>query len=129
MRAETICIGLATLHELWAVPIELAVSLWLLDRQLGLAFLAPAFIAFASMGGIFAIAKSMGSAQKDWIEGIQTRIDVTASMLSSMKPVKMLGTFNALPVFVYSNRAGLWRIGFEPQLVVSQEMHQGLLLT
>lgn len=111
------------------MPIELAVSLWLLDRQLGLAFLAPAFVAFASMGGIFAIAKSMGAAQKAWIEGIQTRIDVTASMLSSMKPVKMLGRFNVPSESAPSNAGELWIIDFEPQLVICQERRRGLLLT
>ena len=35
------------------------------------------------------MAKYMGNAQKVWIEGIQTRVDVTASMLSSMKVRKI----------------------------------------
>jgi hypothetical protein len=37
------------------------------------------------MAGIAMMAKYMGTAQKVWIEGIQTRVDVTASMLGSMK--------------------------------------------
>merc|ERR1712093_668379 len=37
-----------------------------------------------------------GRAQKVWMEGIQTRVDVTASMLGSMKPCKMLGFSNIL---------------------------------
>ena len=36
------------------------------------------------------MAKYMGNAQKVWIEGIQTRVDVTASMLSSMKVNKQI---------------------------------------
>lgn len=109
---ETICQGLTNVHELWAVPVELGMALWLLEKQLGLAFLAPtavamfavclfppfkieaSFSAFSSCttnfvalqtGGIAIMSKYMGSAQKVWIEGIQTRVDVTASMLSSMK--------------------------------------------
>ena len=31
------------------------------------------------------LAKHMGKAQKRWMRGIQTRVDVTASMLGSMK--------------------------------------------
>jgi ATP-binding cassette, subfamily C (CFTR/MRP), member 1 len=31
------------------------------------------------------IAKYIANAQKRWVRGIQTRIDVTASMLGSMK--------------------------------------------
>jgi hypothetical protein len=38
---ETICQGLVNMHEIWAVPVELGIALWLLERQLDLAFLAP----------------------------------------------------------------------------------------
>lgn len=53
--------------------------------QLGLAFLATAVVTLFSTTGILIMAKYMGNAQKIWIEGIQTRVDVSASMLSSMK--------------------------------------------
>lgn len=42
---ETICQGLTNVHELWAVPVELGIALWLLEKQLGLAFLAPTAVA------------------------------------------------------------------------------------
>jgi ATP-binding cassette subfamily C (CFTR/MRP) protein 1 len=67
------------------VPVELGIALWLLERELSLAFLAPTAVAAISVMGIAIIAKYMGNAQKIWIEGIQTRVDVTSSMLSSMK--------------------------------------------
>jgi hypothetical protein len=59
--------------------------MWLLERQLGLVFLAPDGMAFISMTGILLMAKHIGKAQKIWIQGIQTRVDVTASMLASIK--------------------------------------------
>lgn len=82
---ETICQGLANVHEIWAVPIELVIALYLLDRQLGVAFFAPALVAAISTICILLLAKYIGNAQKIWIEGIQTRVDVTATMLGSMK--------------------------------------------
>lgn len=82
---EAICLAFTNLHELWAVPIELGIALYLLESQLGLAFLAPAAVAFISTTSILIIAKYIGNAQKIWIQGIQTRVDVTASMLGSMK--------------------------------------------
>lgn len=82
---EAICQGFANLHELWAVPVELGIALYLLYRQLGLAFMAPAAVAIFSTAGIFAIAEYMGAAQKVWIQGIQTRVAATAVMLGSMK--------------------------------------------
>ncbi|MCJ1434939.1 hypothetical protein MMC27_004309 [Xylographa pallens] len=88
---EAICLGFENINELWAVPIELGLALWLLERQLGLAFLAPAAVAIIATTVILIMARYIGKAQKIWIEGIQTRVDVTASMLGSMKAIKMLG--------------------------------------
>jgi hypothetical protein len=42
---ETICQAFVNIHQLWAVPVELGIALWLLERQLGLAFLAPTAVA------------------------------------------------------------------------------------
>ncbi|RFU28601.1 hypothetical protein B7463_g7731, partial [Scytalidium lignicola] len=101
---EAICQGLAMVHELWAVPIELGICLWLLYRQLGLAFLAPTVVAILSMAGAMLLARYIGNAQKIWIQGIQTRVDATASMLGSMKAVKMLGFTNRLSEVIQALR-------------------------
>jgi hypothetical protein len=83
--AESICGGFQNLHEIWAVPVELGIALWLLQRQLGLSFLAPAAVAILSAAGTLWISHYIGDAQKIWNEGIQTRVDVSTSMLGSMK--------------------------------------------
>ncbi|KAJ5790163.1 ABC transporter integral membrane type 1 [Penicillium psychrosexuale] len=88
---ESICQSAATLHELWASPIESAVAIFLLYRQLGLAALAPVVVAIIATAGMFQLARFIGMAKKRWKRGIQTRVDVTASVLTSMKEVKMLG--------------------------------------
>ncbi len=77
--------GFQTLHEIWAVPIELGIAIWLLQRQLGISFLAPASVALISTASVMAISNYVGAAQKIWNQGIQTRVDVTSSMLGSMK--------------------------------------------
>ncbi|THV45348.1 hypothetical protein BGAL_0499g00020 [Botrytis galanthina] len=101
---STICEGLTNIHELWAVPIELGIAMYLLYRQLGLPFLAPFSIALLCTAGILLMANWMGNAQKIWIRGIQTRIDITTSMLGSMKAVKMLGFTDSLTTMVQSLR-------------------------
>lgn len=88
---QAICDGFQLINHLWAVPLELAIALYLLIRQLGVAGLVPAVLAFVCTVGIMSIAKFMGHAQKIWMKSIQTRVDVTATMLGSMKSVKMLG--------------------------------------
>lgn len=67
------------------MPIELGIALFLLYRQIGIAFVGPAAVALLSTAGIFGIAPYMGKAQKTWIEGIQSRVAATAVMLASMK--------------------------------------------
>ncbi|KAJ5511325.1 ABC transporter integral membrane type 1 [Penicillium expansum] len=88
---ESICQSAATLHELWASPIESAVAIFLLHKQLGLAALAPVVVAIIATTGMLQLAQFIGMAKKRWMRGIQTRVDVTASVLASMKEVKMLG--------------------------------------
>lgn len=46
---ELICRSFATLHEVWASPIECGLALYLLYRQLGLAFLAPMVVALGKI--------------------------------------------------------------------------------
>ena len=78
------------------MPIELSIAMYLLWMQLGLAFMAPMLVAVFSTVGIIWMAQYIGNAQKRWIEGIQTRVDVTASMLGSMK----VGCFQKLIVTI-----------------------------
>lgn len=59
--------------------------MWLLYRELGLSFLGPAVVAIVSTLCIIQISNYIGKAQKRWNEGIQTRIDVTTTILGSMK--------------------------------------------
>ncbi|KAL3489938.1 P-loop containing nucleoside triphosphate hydrolase protein [Aspergillus germanicus] len=82
---ESICQSASSLHELWAAPIESAVAIFLLYRQLGLTALAPAAVAIVATPGTLQLARFIGPAKKRWMRGIQTRVDVTASVLASMK--------------------------------------------
>ncbi|KAJ5701344.1 hypothetical protein N7488_008892 [Penicillium malachiteum] len=88
---QEICDGFAEINSFWAVPIEIVIGLYLLARQLGVACVAAAGIAFFSTIIIMSIGKWMGRGQQIWMKSIQTRVDSTATMLGSMKSVKMLG--------------------------------------
>jgi len=41
---EKIALSLRQVHEVWASVIEIALALWLLQRQMGAAFVAPALL-------------------------------------------------------------------------------------
>ncbi|RDW57444.1 hypothetical protein BP6252_13782 [Coleophoma cylindrospora] len=88
---ERICNAILSIHNLWASPMEIALAIWLLQRETGIALLGPLFITAIAVSGPFLISKHMGKAQKTWLERIQTRTDATAKMLQAMKGVKMLG--------------------------------------
>lgn len=50
------------------------------------------------------LSRYMGTAQKCWIQAIQTRVDTTTSMLGLMKAVKMLGFTDILASMVQAHR-------------------------
>ncbi|THV43871.1 hypothetical protein BGAL_0843g00010 [Botrytis galanthina] len=88
---ERICVALQPIHNLWASPLEIALAIWLLQREIGIALLGPLFVTIIAVSGPFFMAKYMGAAQKLWMDRIQMRIDTSVKMLQSIKGVKMLG--------------------------------------
>lgn len=88
---ERICEPLISIHNMWSSPIEIALAIWLLSREIGISLLGPLLITGLAISGPFLISGRMGKAQMTWIKRIQTRIDTTAKMLDSIKGVKMLG--------------------------------------
>lgn len=88
---QAICDGFQLINDLWGVPLELVIVIYLLTRQLGIVALVPAILSLISTVAIISMAKSMRRAQRIWMKSIQTRVDVTSTMLGSMKSVKMLG--------------------------------------
>jgi hypothetical protein len=109
-----------SIHEAWAGPVDVAIGVFLLARQLGITSLIPAvisismdlpnsFITSADQRLVVVIAtipvsKKSGTAQKRWIERVQTRLSTTSSMLNDMKSVKMLGLGEKLYACVSSLR-------------------------
>lgn len=97
---ERIVQSLRLVHELWASIPEVAIGIWLLARQLGVASVVPLVICLASLLGSGPIAARFGPAQRVWVERVEKRIAVTASMLSDMKAVKMLGLSGVLDTII-----------------------------
>ncbi|RDW69977.1 hypothetical protein BP5796_08374 [Coleophoma crateriformis] len=83
--------GLEGLHEMWASPIEVGLAIFLLERELGVACIAPGIIALLSTFAIMKLTAYIGPAQVTWNKGVQERVSVTSAMLGNMKEVKLLG--------------------------------------
>jgi ATP-binding cassette subfamily C (CFTR/MRP) protein 1 len=103
---ERIGAGLTTVDSLWASPIEAGIAIYLLQRELGLACVAPLITALgksiqilptvllilvACTLGAFSIGKWAKNTQKEWVEAVQKRVAITSSALTSIKGIKMQG--------------------------------------
>ncbi|KAE9364281.1 P-loop containing nucleoside triphosphate hydrolase protein [Stipitochalara longipes BDJ] len=102
---DRIVAGLEYCDFIWASPIEIAAGLYLLWREIGLPCLMPLGISLGSAGASYFIGNAAANAQKNWVDAVQKRVGVTASMLGSMKAVKMIG-LSAL----FSNRIQKLRV-------------------
>ncbi|KAF6805035.1 hypothetical protein CMUS01_14711 [Colletotrichum musicola] len=89
--AENVGQSAQMFHESWAHVIEVAIGAVMLARQVGWFFLVPfVMILFCSRMSRY-LAKNLQAKQKAWNEATQKRLALTASMLTSMKSLKMLG--------------------------------------
>ena len=122
---DRIALGFSRAHEIWASALEVVLAVWLLEKQIGIACLAPVVIALgehlkffplrsscfynltmmtASTFGSSRVAAVMGDRQKRWVAAIEKRVAVTSSALGSMKSVKMLGISESLASIITKYR-------------------------
>ncbi|KAL9575830.1 hypothetical protein ACKAV7_000072 [Fusarium commune] len=123
---ERITRGVLDLHEYWANTIQIALSCWLLQRELGAAFAASLGVVAVSTLMAFGIGKLLGPRQKEWMEAIETRVGVTAAAIAQMKLVKMSGMTKPIQSYVQRLRVreieigGRWRMLLAAAATVSQ---------
>ncbi|KGO72305.1 ABC transporter, integral membrane type 1 [Penicillium expansum] len=85
---ERIASGFRSIHEMWASLIDIAVAIYLLERQLGVACLVPAVIVVAAT---MKLAAASSTSQRSWVEKVEDRLRMTSLALEKIKEVKMLG--------------------------------------
>ncbi|RDA86714.1 hypothetical protein CP532_4180 [Ophiocordyceps camponoti-leonardi (nom. inval.)] len=95
---------LIDLDECWARIIEITLGLVLLARQLGWVSLVPVFVVVVSFFGTAEISRTIGARQKIWMDAVEKRITMTASMLASMRSIKMMGLSPVLSKIVQDQR-------------------------
>ncbi|KAF9878698.1 ABC multidrug transporter [Colletotrichum karsti] len=88
---ERIYMSMSALHTVWGSLLDIAVASWLLGLQLSLACLAPIVLVLCFIIAMSRISVATKTAQVQWIEKIQKRLQATTTMLGEMKAVKMLG--------------------------------------
>ncbi|KAH7551033.1 hypothetical protein BM1_09907 [Bipolaris maydis] len=116
---ETIYNGLRNAHELWAVPIQIAVAAWLAYREIGLASLTAVALILASCVTIFAISPTIMARQGSWMATVQSRVSMTSAVLGSIKTLKIAGFSRAVNIMLKQARADEIHLGSYFRLMVS----------
>ncbi|KAF4215006.1 hypothetical protein CNMCM8980_008885 [Aspergillus fumigatiaffinis] len=93
---ERIVQGWQTIHDIWGNAAEIALAIYLLERELGVACVVPVGVALVALIGCLIALSFVMARQAVWLEAIERRISSTASMLGSMKGIKMLGLKSAI---------------------------------
>ncbi|KAF2811591.1 putative multidrug resistance protein [Mytilinidion resinicola] len=101
---DRIAEGMKNMHETWGRLIEVAIGIWLLSVQLGAVSITPIVIVVICAGINTRAAKTSSIRQKIWGASVQTRIGGTASLLGSMKSVKMMGLADLMSENILADR-------------------------
>lgn len=88
---ERIIAGFKDVHEVWANAVQVAVAIWLLYRELGIACVAPAVVTAVSSMGSFLMRSYTDNAQVSWMEASQERVGATTKAIAGMRSIKLLG--------------------------------------
>lgn len=90
-EVDNISIGIQNAHETWASPIELAIAIYLLEREVIWAAAIPAAISLTVFYLTGLISKSFPARQATWMQAVRERVAFTSNWLDMSKAVKMLG--------------------------------------
>ncbi|KAH7418359.1 ABC transporter [Cadophora sp. MPI-SDFR-AT-0126] len=116
---ERVYTGLRLMHEVWAHALQIALSLWLLYRQVGIAFLAPLIVVFIGFAISFALSKRAVSYQRAWMARIQERTGITSAMLTHIKDLRVSGMITAATSLVKSERESEIKVGERSRVITA----------
>ena len=86
---ERIKYGMRSLHEIWASLLQAALAAWMLYNRVGVVFVATIGIIVAGFIGLAFLTRHTANAQRKWMGAVQERVGLTATVISSMKNLKI----------------------------------------
>ena len=101
---ERIRVGFRSLHETWASVIQAALAAWMLYNQLGVVFVVPIAVVLVCFTGLGFLVNFTGDSQRAWMSGVQKRVGLTATVITSMKNLKISGLSTAVSSFIQKLR-------------------------
>ncbi|KAM0462124.1 hypothetical protein ACHAO4_001319 [Trichoderma viride] len=123
--------GFMSMHEFWASFLETGVALWLLYRELGVAFVAPIVVVGICVVSVTIASRLSGPRQNLWMQKIQERVGALSHVVANMKTLKIAGLAESAETLIQRLReveigiGGSWRmtivlfviIGFAPSML------------
>ncbi|RYP37100.1 hypothetical protein DL766_001674 [Monosporascus sp. MC13-8B] len=97
---ERIKQGLRMVHDVWAGIIQVALAGWMLYIRLGAVFVVPIGIIIVCFTRLGILINFTGDSQRAWVAGVQKRVGLTATVISSMKNLKISGLSSTVGDFV-----------------------------
>ncbi|KAL6886032.1 P-loop containing nucleoside triphosphate hydrolase protein [Trichoderma evansii] len=88
---ERIQFGIREIHEIWANFITTAISLWLIERAIGIAMVPALGVSIVCLAAVLIISISGSEAQKHWFEATEIRVAQVVKILAEFKSAKMMG--------------------------------------
>jgi ABC-type bacteriocin/lantibiotic exporter with double-glycine peptidase domain len=101
---ERIRMGLRFVHETWASMIQAGLAAWMLYRQVGVVFVAPVGVVVVCFVGLGILINFTGDSQRSWMSGVQKRVGLTATVIASMKSLKISGLAGPVAEYVQQLR-------------------------
>ncbi|KGO49054.1 ABC transporter, integral membrane type 1 [Penicillium expansum] len=101
---ERIDMGFRNLHEIWASMVQAGLAGWMLYTRIGVVFVAPVAVVIACFIGLGVLIHFTGDSQRSWMAGVQKRVGLTATVIASMKNLKLSGLSVAMGDFVQNLR-------------------------
>lgn len=101
---ERIRMGFRTLHEVWACVVQVALAAWMLYKRLGVIFVAPIALVIVCFVCLGVLINFTGDSQRTWMSRVQTRVGLTATIITNMKNLKISGLSAPVSSFVQKLR-------------------------
>ncbi|KAJ3499718.1 hypothetical protein NLG97_g96 [Lecanicillium saksenae] len=101
---QRIVLGFTPIHDLWAIPIQLGVTYYLLFRQIGPSFTASVVVTLICIVTSSSVMRIVARLQKRWMEHVQARIGKTASTIANIKSIKISALVNPTQAAIQSMR-------------------------
>ena len=116
---ERIYTGLRLMHEVWANVIQIALTEWLLQQLLGLAFLTPLIVVLLGFAGSFALSRRAVRYQGAWMARVQARIGATSAVLTHIKDLRVSGMISPAAALMQREREDEIRVGERSRVLIA----------